>query len=465
MQDVCIKSNCGNAASKCCGSCGGVWYCSSECQKDDWKEVHKSECVDVKKLSAIELTGAEIVKVANKMLKAADRLGSSGLTMRAVDSLEKCVVFARHHLRDSIPGKQYFILRNGTEVDNEMICHIYESLVIFYASFSQAEHSDRMLPFVSEARRLLVDMEDAGMDIEIESLRQCDALLGWIYSDRGEMGKSVYHHEQSLASARQCKGPNHISIICDAMMILSHRYAQQDGRLPEALSLAEEAYTIASEVYSPVHREVQGAAVAMIDCLFCMKDYSRAETYCRINYENLTDPIHKNEYDEGNVSIGMYQLAHVWLMKEPDDDEIVAMTLAEEAEDLIRKAYNLMRTIDEAEASIRCLKYLHCFALILLKRKRWTEETEGIIQQCVSEGHKICGSDSVAYYESLSYLGTFYECLSDSLPIGEEKILVREKAELCRMKSCADRSIKHIAENYTKQKITPYFSNNEEIYI
>ena len=466
MQDICIKSNCGNAASKSCGSCGGVRYCSSECQKNDWKEVHKNECVDVKKLFAMDLTEIEIKKAVYKMLKVVERLESLGQETRAIDSCEKCVVFAQHHLGDNIPGKQYFILRNGTKVDSELMCVIYQYLVRLYERILRPglDVANRMFPFVSEARRLLVDRRDAGININNESLYVCDRQLSRICSEQGELDKSVNHYELGLVAARQCKGPDHMRIVFDASINLSRAYGE-DGRLPEALSLAEEAYTIASGMYSPVHRLVQEAAVHMIDCLFYMKDYSRAETYCRINYENLMDPIHKNEYNEDDIACGMYRLAHFWLMKEPDDDEIVETTLAEEAEDLIRKLYNLLRTIDNITFPKLYSLCVQDYALILLKRNRLTEETEGILQQYVIHFHKDKIIDYVLYCQSIHNLGMFYKRLSDSLPIGEEKILVREKAELCRMKSCADRSIKHIAENFTRQKITPYFSNNEEIYI
>ena len=83
MNEACMKSNCGNAASKCCGSCGCVWYCSSECQKEDWKEIHKRHCVDVKKLSSTYLNEIDYRKALERMegigecLKSVNRKGNS----------------------------------------------------------------------------------------------------------------------------------------------------------------------------------------------------------------------------------------------------------------------------------------------------------------------------------------------------------------------------------------------------
>ena len=68
MEGKCIVSSCGKAASKCCGSCGLVRYCSVECQKEDWKKIHKKmECVSMKSLASVSLTEEEIRDVADRI--------------------------------------------------------------------------------------------------------------------------------------------------------------------------------------------------------------------------------------------------------------------------------------------------------------------------------------------------------------------------------------------------------------
>ena len=74
MVGKCIVSSCGKAASKCCGSCGWVLYCSIKCQKEDWKKGHKKlECVNMKKLYSVSLTEEEINAVVDKMTIISDR--------------------------------------------------------------------------------------------------------------------------------------------------------------------------------------------------------------------------------------------------------------------------------------------------------------------------------------------------------------------------------------------------------
>ena len=56
----------------------------------------------------------------------------------------------------------------------------------------------------------------------------------------------------------------------------------------------------------------------------------------------------------------------------------------------------------------------------------------------------------------------FYMKLSESLPLGEESILVQENIELCHkrlleLESCNDGSVSYIKGS---QKIKPYFKNN-----
>ena len=75
----------------------------------------------------------------------------------------------------------------------------------------------------------------------------------------------------------------------------------------------------------------------------------------------------------------MNQFASIWLMKEPDDDEIVEKALADEAIDLSRKSYALSRYV--MQYSLDCLSL---FYQVLYKANQLTEETEGILHEYVT---------------------------------------------------------------------------------
>ena len=61
----------------------------------------------------------------------------------------------------------------------------------------------------------------------------------------------------------------------------------------------------------------------IINCLNEMKDYSTADTYCRMNYANVFDPMNGGEYSVEDRVNTMVQFVDVYMEKEPDDDEIV----------------------------------------------------------------------------------------------------------------------------------------------
>ena len=86
MKGKCIVRNCGKAASKCCGSCGLVRYCSIKCQKEDWKKHHKKEeCVSMKKLASVSLTEVEIGDVADKIKSICVRHEGIGEAKSSID--------------------------------------------------------------------------------------------------------------------------------------------------------------------------------------------------------------------------------------------------------------------------------------------------------------------------------------------------------------------------------------------
>ena len=458
MEGKCIVSSCGKAASKCCGSCGWVRYCSTECQKEDWKTCHKKlECVSMKKLSSVSLTEEEIYTVAYKVMTISDRLLANGEHGRSIYLLKECIVFVKnrlgrldsnlsHGMAITLPlvklGEVYFRMARLSETDNHAISHL------------------------SEARELLIQRKDAGQDdlAMWKLLYTCDEYLFPLYTGIGQLEKAKYHAVQFVATARQYKGPDQADYLITALSMLSDSLRLDGSNCPESLAVAEEAYLIASKHYSPAHKMVLKASRQMINCLMTIKDYSTADTYCRINYANVIDPMNAGEYDVVDESSTMSQLVELWLAKEPDDDEIVEKALADEAIDLSRKVYVLEKDSCRTELIYSCLFKL---CRVLLKANQLNEETEGLLHQlvkyCITN---IClGGDRT--YRSIWNLCDFYLRLHTSLPIGEKSTLVKNNCELCdkkllELESCNDGSIDCIKGS---QKIKPYFKNNAELWI
>ena len=98
----------------------------------------------------------------------------------------------------------------------------------------------------------------------------------------------------------------------------------------------------------------------------------------------------------------------------------------------------------------------------MFKANQLTEETEGILHQYVTACIAQNISDGNSMRKPFQDLFIFYIKLHESLPLGEESILVQENIELCQNKlleleSCNDSSVGYIKGS---QKIKPYFKNN-----
>ena len=467
MEGKCIVSSCGKAALKCCGSCGLVRYCSIECQKEDWKKHHKKlECVNMKKLSSVLLTEEEIDAVADKIIKISDRLLANGEHVRNIDLLKECICFIKDRF-GSLDCKDFHsMIGDGVELN-----YIAMSLLLFrlghtyYSMPSSSETDNHAISYLSEARELLVQKKDAGKGdmVTWELLFCCEKYLCPLYRQIGQLEKSKYHCVEFVASARQYEGPNKADYMMAALTFLSTSL-QLESEFPKALAVAEEAYLIASKHYSPAHKMVLEASREMIWCLIKMKDFSTADTYCRMNYANVFAPINAGEYGAVDRVFTMRQLVNIWLKKEPDENEIVEKALADEAIDLSRKAYVLEKESYHRRINLASLDIL---CQVLLKANQLTEETEGLLHQVVRNCTAIVYFSGHHSLRSVGNLCAFYSKLQKSLPIGQESTLVQENIELCEkklleLKSCCNDGIGYINGSL---KIKPYFKNNAELCI
>ena len=465
MEGRCIVSGCGKAASKCCGSCGFVRYCSVECQKKDWKKHHKKfECVNMKKLSAVSLTEVEINQVTHKIAVIPSRLSANGEHERNIDLLKECIDFVQDHLGRLDRKDSHSIIGGGVKPNNFSICRLLVKLgKVYYNMPSSSETDNHALSYISEARELLVQRKDAGKDDSDmwEQLSICDTCLYHLCLRKCQLQKAKYHAVQFVASARQYKGPDKADHLIAALSLLSEILQLLESNCPEALAVAEESYLIASKHYSPAHTMVLKASRNMIKCLIDVKDYSTADTYCRMNFANVFDPKNAGEYDAVDRVCTMNQLVDIWLEKEPDDDEIVEKALADEAIDLSRRMYALSE--ETRNVQITCDR-LSTLCQVLLKANKLTEETEGLLHQLAKT------FTSTVFYDGptcIRNLGVFYLGLQKSIPIGEKSTLLQENIEVCEKKlleieSCNDGSVGYIKGS---QKIKPYFKNNTELCI
>ena len=428
MQGKCIVSSCGKAASKCCGACGLVRYCSTDCQTDDWKKHHKkAECVNMKKLSTVSLTEKEIAGVAGRVSNISVRLVAVGEPERSVDLFKECIKFVRDRLSQLDCHDSRNLTGDGVRLNHLMICGLLVDLGEVYFHMPSSSETDNLaISYISEARELLVQRKDAGIDdiLMWQLLWSCDSSLYRLYSSLEHVEKAKYHAVESVASARQCKGPMQVDCLVAALLNLSWTLSCE-SKLPEAHALAEEAYILASKHYSPAHKTVLKAGSVLIHCLIVEKDYSSADTYCRINYANLIDPMNAGQYDMEDEIDVMDLIAKIWLQKEPDEDKMVEKALADEAIDLSIKMY----AFSKKSPSIRnTTHYLCTLCKVLVKGNRLTEETEGLLHKLIAENN-LTGDVSLVLH-SLELQSEFYWKLNELSQMGEKSTLVQQNIEL-----------------------------------
>ena len=90
-----------------------------------------------------------------------------------------------------------------------IICRLLVNLGNIYFDMQRSSENDSyVMSYMSEARELLMQSRDTGMDtIDIaQMLMRCDTCLYTIHRQRGQIEKAKYHAEECVATARRYKG-------------------------------------------------------------------------------------------------------------------------------------------------------------------------------------------------------------------------------------------------------------------
>ena len=224
MEGKCIVSGCGNAASKSCGSCGWVRYCSVECQKKDWKTIHKKkECVSMKKLASASLTEEEIIDVALRVSRISIRHLGIGEAKRSIDLYKECLDFVRDRLGRLDCDESRSLTGDGARLNHLIICRLLVDLGKAYFHLSRSSGIDNHgTSYLSEARELLMQNKDAGMN-ESEMWKMlfiCDKQIYNSYIRRGQWDKAKHHCVECLTTARQCNVPDQVDYLIKALGML-----------------------------------------------------------------------------------------------------------------------------------------------------------------------------------------------------------------------------------------------------
>lgn len=291
----CARPSCHIPAKSSCSGCGREQYCSSECQKKDWKK-HKLMCPMLKKLSYKLQPYHEVARVIEEIFESNEGLEDDD-TPSQIRVLNQLSLYAGHQFGDRVEGKNYRERAGGERITNWeveiwILYEIIDRLITKYLrdrDLNDTVSNDFIYPYFEKVRSILdpwVACLETDADSLIESLdkEQTSKLLDELR--RNELHCEVinsYRKNYDLADKncermlyysrkreddfqktrlwfapyeeREIMQESKISDIFDSLRTYCCLRLHQNDRTG-AKSFAEEAYDVVATAYNPVHPQV-----------------------------------------------------------------------------------------------------------------------------------------------------------------------------------------------------------------
>jgi hypothetical protein len=322
----CARSGCCKPGGSSCSVCGREQYCSSSCQKSDWK-LHKPMCPILKKLTNKLQPYHEVARLIDEISESKE-----GNDCRV---LEYLLSFAEHQFGKGVPEKHYRERGDGEriinwEVDIEILHRVIQTLSNYYSkdySLSTIVQVDMIFPYLERSLSLLnpwvINLDsDASKGINslnedqiivlVEQLFYMEQNMVVLAIIRRQFDLAEGHCQRCLAYSRRygLEEEDKITMIFQALKLccsLQDHQRNYSGALP----FVEECYNLVVEAYDPAHPQVQEAAGVLINILISKGNLFDAERYAQVTYGNLRDK--KNGIDqESKVLVeGAFNLANV----------------------------------------------------------------------------------------------------------------------------------------------------------
>lgn len=441
-QVKCQLYGCCNLGSKYCGACRESCYCSSKCQRGDWK-LHKTWCntMPTKLIPASEVHDIRL-KINGILTKQCD----DGSFLKRGPLLEKFLSFLEFQYGTKVAGKSYWI-RDDVRADDLPLLSIHLALGDLYIRSLEFE---KALFHTLEAREMSKIRSEVD---DVAFLYVAENLLVQIYIYTSEHCNAQYHGQQALTIAREFSDDSVLrktSYLNLALRGLADVRCAQDLH-GEALVLSKEAYELVSGVHGPEHPDVQDAAVELIKHLMNSGNFSQADDFARVNYETLMGGSDPESYASSKA---MLQLALIWAEKPFDPTE--GPELGEEAEQLAKRAHKI--AVRRSGHDLRNAdSYLIAICDVSMKRCQLTTETrknlEFILRNNLDDNRAV----SIVTHRVLGLLGEFYIKLrpfNGNLEFEIGTMLVRWSAHI---KVLLSRTGKSVMRNAVLQKAGKLF--------
>jgi hypothetical protein len=336
---TCAKPGCQALGKSSCSGCGREQYCSSSCQKLDWKE-HKSMCPILKKLSSKLQPFNEAYQIVSDICAS-----SKGNNLRILQHL---LSYAEFQFGKQIEGIGYRVRSNGDgisnwEVEMNVFYDINRRLILCLRrdeSLSDVMCDDMELPYLQRQLNLLnpwlinLDSDRLSNDQSNHILRNlyfAEQNMATVMLFRGQYDMTEGHCQRCLAYSRRFRieGDEKTTHTFKALKIYCDLRERQGDHL-NAVVFAEEAYNLVVQAYDPAHLQVQEAAGILIAILTVIGDFFNAQRYAQVTYSNLRDKKNGIDQESEAVAKGAYNLSNVTFQQD-DGDLVKAEELARES--------------------------------------------------------------------------------------------------------------------------------------
>lgn len=268
----CARPDCSRTATSSCSGCIREQYCSSDCQKLDWK-VHKMVCSILKKLPSELEPYENVVENIQQILKAKKRDDTRVLT--------HLLSYAEFQFGQKIIGSTYRERESGERITNwevevESLYYILLAIIITYeknASLTKVTCNNLQAPYLSRALILLtpwltsldllaISRGSSFCENQItellHKLNYVERMMAYQAMESVKFDAAEGHCQRCLIYSKRYKveGEEKTTAIYNSLTALCALRRHQCN-YSEAATFAEEAYNLVCIAYNPVHLEVQ----------------------------------------------------------------------------------------------------------------------------------------------------------------------------------------------------------------
>lgn len=412
---LCARPGCFNAGTKSCSICLREYYCSSDCQKGDWR-VHKLICKTIKKLSLQIQSNDEVCRVFDDLFDDITMVPSANIRF-----LGHLVFYIEYQFGDRVLGKDYRERGNGEHIPNWdveilIVAPLYRDLIrniISNQLVSRIVSDNLSFLYYEKMQDLLQpwslcldsnstsrtdDLDKSEINLVLELLSFTERGIGSVHTHRNQFLSSEEHCERAISYARLYEGEEKekTRLLCYALRIMYELQTTQENHT-YALVFATEAYNCAAITYNPVHPDVMSAAHTLIACLTHKGDLDDAVLFAQFTLDNLRDSANGlNQLSEA-VAAGYYDLANVIFVQKKGNYV--------NAEKLIRESLRIRAHNNNLRSGHVSVDLL---ASILSVQGKLGSETKELQERSLAYSIKTYGPDGLNTAAAQSSFGGFY---------------------------------------------------------